>query len=152
MSLRLEFAGSPYIAAPLDTVWRRLIDPHFVATSAPGVESVRVVAPGRFEIASALGIGPVKLHLTIDVEIFDLVELESARLRASASASGSTVKVESAVRLAPVDGSDTLLDWTATTEVDGALAALGTRLMEGVARRLTSDFWVDFARRVEAEP
>jgi carbon monoxide dehydrogenase subunit G len=35
--------------------------------------------------------------------------------------------------------------------VEGTLAGVGARLVEGVARRLTERFWEDFAERVEAE-
>jgi carbon monoxide dehydrogenase subunit G len=34
---------------------------------------------------------------------------------------------------------------------DGALAGVGARLVEGVARKLTERFWEDFAQRVEEE-
>src|SRR5690348_9002998 len=103
MSLQLEFSGSPAIATARQMVWRRLVDPDFVAKSAPGVTSVQIVAPGHFQIASTLGIGPVKLPLTIDVELFDLVEPEHAQLRVSISTTGSTVQVLSTVQLAAVD-------------------------------------------------
>jgi hypothetical protein len=31
------------------------------------------------------------------------------------------------------------------------VAGLGARMLEGTARRLTEDFWTDFARRAGAE-
>jgi carbon monoxide dehydrogenase subunit G len=31
------------------------------------------------------------------------------------------------------------------------VASVGARLLEGTARRLTEEFWTDFARRVSAE-
>jgi uncharacterized protein len=43
------------------------------------------------------------------------------------------------------------LDWSATSEVSGTVASMGTRLMEGTARKLTEQFWTDFARRVSEE-
>jgi carbon monoxide dehydrogenase subunit G len=43
------------------------------------------------------------------------------------------------------------LNWTAQTELNGTLANLGLRLVEGIARKLTEQFWTDFARRVAEE-
>ena len=151
MALQLEFSGSPDIAAARETVWRRLVDPHFVAKSIPGVESMRMVGPDRLQIASAIGVGPVQLHLTGEIELFDLVEPERAGLRASATASGTTAEVVSAVRLEDAGPGRTVLHWTATAEIKGTLAVLGGSLLEGIARKLTTDFWTDFARRVEVE-
>jgi carbon monoxide dehydrogenase subunit G len=38
----------------------------------------------------------------------------------------------------------------ATSTISGTVASLGPRLLESAARRLTEDFWTDFARRVSA--
>ena len=43
--------------------------------------------------------------------------------------------------------SRTRLNWAAVSTIGGALASLGGRLLEGTARRLTEEFWTDFARR-----
>ena len=43
--MKLEFSGAPEVTAPRQVVWDRLMDPQFVAASAPGVESVEAVDP-----------------------------------------------------------------------------------------------------------
>jgi carbon monoxide dehydrogenase subunit G len=65
-------------------------------------------------------------------------------------AHGSAVDTVSDVRLEPLGEQRTRLAWTATTTISGAVASLGARLLEGTARRMTEDFWADFARRVSA--
>jgi carbon monoxide dehydrogenase subunit G len=52
------------------------------------------------------------------------------------------------VRLDEAGSGRTRLNWSATTNVSGTLASVGARLLEGTARRLTEEFWTDFARRV----
>jgi uncharacterized protein len=152
MPLRLEFSGSPTVSADRAAVWRHLLDPHFVAASVPGLESVRILSPERFQIVAALRYGPMKVDLAVEVELSDLVEPERARLRASVDASGSTVTALSDVRLGAPSPDQTLLDWSATVEIDGMLAGLGSPFVDGIARKLTADFWTDFARRAEAAP
>lgn len=149
MPLRLEFSGAPTIAASRPAVWRHLLDPHFLTASVPGVESMEVLAPDRFRIAAALRYGPMTVALKIEVELSDLVEPERASLRIAVNASGSTVTAVSGIRLEETTPERTVLAWTATTEVDGMLAGLGVPFVEGIARKLTTDFWTDFARRVE---
>jgi carbon monoxide dehydrogenase subunit G len=146
--MRLEFAGAPEIMAPREEVWARLMDPNFVAASAPGVESVEPVDPMHFRVISGIGVGPVRVSFQLDVELSDVVPLERLRMTALGRAAGSAVDTVSSVRLEPLGNGRTRLNWVATTTISGTVASLGPRLVESAARRLTEDFWTDFARRV----
>jgi carbon monoxide dehydrogenase subunit G len=148
--MKLEFSGAPEIPAPRAKVWTRLIDPDFVAGSAPGVESVEAVDPTHFKVISGLGVGAVKVKFKLDVELFDIVDGERLKMRARGKAPGSAVDVVSGVRLDDTGNGGTRLNWSATSDVSGTVASVGARLLEGTARRLTEQFWTDFARRVGA--
>jgi carbon monoxide dehydrogenase subunit G len=146
--MKLEFSGAPEITASREKVWEKLRDPNFVAASGPGVESVETVDPTHFKVVSALGVGAVKVRFKLDVELFDIVEGRELKMRARGKAPGSAVDVLSALRLDDAGDGRTRLGWTATSEVSGTVASVGARLLEGTARRLTEQFWTDFARRV----
>jgi len=145
--MKFEFSGAPIIRAPRQVVWNRLTDPDFVAASAPGVESVEARDPTHYSVVSGVGLGVMKIRFNVDVELFDIVEREALSMRSRGNGAGSVVEVVSAVRLVDADGG-TRLDWRATSDVSGALAGLAGRMVEGVARMLTEQFWTDFARRV----
>jgi uncharacterized protein len=149
--MKLVFSGSPEIAAPRERVWRRLMDLEYVAQSARGVESVETLDPSNFKVVSAFGVGAIKVRVRIDIELFDLIEPESAKLRARGKAPGSAMDVVSTMRLEDAGPARTRLNWTATSDVSGTVAGVGARLMEGTARKLSEQFWADFARRVSAE-
>ncbi|HET6577870.1 MAG TPA: carbon monoxide dehydrogenase subunit G [Gemmatimonadales bacterium] len=146
--MKLEFSGAPEITASREKVWEKLRDPNFVAASGPGVESVETVDPTHFKVISALGVGAVKVKFKLDVELFDIVEGRELKMRARGKAPGSAVDVLSALRLDDAGDGRTRLGWTATSDVSGTVASVGARLLEGTARRLTEQFWTDFARRV----
>lgn len=148
--MKLEFAGAPVITASRQTVWQKLLDPDFVGASAPGVESVETIDPTHFKVISALGVGSVKVRFKLDVELFDIVEGEQLKMRARGKAPGSAVDVVSSLRVEDAGDGKTRLHWSATSEVSGTVASVGARLLEGTARRLTEQFWTDFARRVGA--
>lgn len=149
--MKLAFAGSPEVRAPRAEVWRRLLDPHFIGASAPGVDSVEVLGPNRFRMNLGFGVALLKLHFALDVGFHDIVTGESARMEARGAASGTTVAMDSSIRIEELSPRLQRLHWKAETAVEGALAGIGARLVEGVARRLTERFWEDFAERVEAE-
>jgi uncharacterized protein len=148
--MKLEFSGAPEITAPREKVWARLMDPNFVAASAPGVESVEPVDSTHFKVISGLGVGSVKVRFKLDVELSDIVEPERLRMAARGKAPGSAVDVISSVRLEEARNGHTRLNWSATSTVSGTLASVGARLLEGTARKLTEEFWSDFAHRVNA--
>ena len=149
--MKLAFAGTPEIRATRDEVWRRVLDPRFVAASAPGVESVEVLAENRFRMTLGFGIALLRFRFAMDVGFHDIVARESARMEARGSAPGTTVAMVSRIRIEELAPERQRLRWTAETVVDGALAGVGARLVEGVARKLTERFWEDFAKRVEEE-
>jgi carbon monoxide dehydrogenase subunit G len=148
--MKLEFSGAPEVSASRQRVWDRLMDPNFVAASAPGVESVEPVDATHFKVVSGLGVGAVKVKFKLDVELFDVVERESLKMRARGKAPGSMVDTVSSVRLEDAGDERTRLNWSATSDVSGTVASVGARLLEGTARKLTEQFWTDFARRVGA--
>jgi carbon monoxide dehydrogenase subunit G len=149
--MKLEFSGSPAIAAPRERVWERLMDPHFVAQSAPGVESVEAVDPTHFKVISGFGVGSIRVRFTMDVELFDIDAGKSAKMRVRGKAPGSAIDVVSKLQVDDAGSGGTQLKWSATSEVSGTVASVGARLMEGTARKLTEQFWTDFAQRVSQE-
>jgi uncharacterized protein len=149
--MKLEFTGSPEIDGPRDRVWDRLMDPEFVARSAPGVESVEALDPNHFKVITGFGVGSIKLRFAMNVELFDVVPLRSAKMRVRGKAAGSAVDIVSGMTIEDAGPGRSRLDWSATSEVSGTVASVGARLLEGTARKLTDQFWKDFARRVSQE-
>ena len=127
------------------------MDPHFVAQSAPGIESVDAIDPTHFKVVSGFGVGAIKVRFTMDVELFDIVARESAKMRVRGKAPGSAIDVVSNMKIQDAGPGSSQLNWSATSEVSGTVASVGARLMEGTARKLTEQFWTDFARRVSQE-
>jgi carbon monoxide dehydrogenase subunit G len=146
--MKLEFSGAPEVSAPRARVWAHLRDPNFVAASAPGVETVEALDSTHFKVVSGLGVGAVKVRFQLDVALSDIIENQHLRMSARGRAPGSAVETVSVVRLEDTPAGGTRLHWSATSAVNGKVASVGARLLEGTARRLTEEFWSDFARRI----
>ena len=146
--MRLDFSGAPEIAAPPDVVWRRLLDHEFVASVAPGVESVQAVDDRHFKVVSGFGVGAVKLKFQLDVELSDVKPPKSLKMSARGKAPGSGVEVSTTLEIEPIPPNRSRLKWSASSEVRGTVASVGARLLKGTARKLTETFWNKFAERV----
>jgi uncharacterized protein len=149
--MTLEFSGAPEIRATREQVWHRLLDPQFIARSAPGVEAVERIDATRFRMVLGFGVALLKLRFALDVEMFDIVEGISAKMRAHGHAPGSAVDMVSDISVEDSTPGRVRLRWKAASQVTGALTGVGSRIMEGVARKLTSQFWDNFADRVARE-
>ena len=148
--MTLDFAGAPEITASRQTVWTRLLDADFVARSAPGVESVERIDPTHYKVVSGVGVGTVKVRFKLDVELFDIVHGRRLKMRARGHGPGLAIDVLSALAVEDAGGGRTRLNWKATSDLGGTIAKVGGPLLEGTARKLTEEFWTDFARRVSA--
>lgn len=148
--MKLELSGAETMAADRDTVWACLIDPAFVARSAPGDGEVTILGPGHFRMHVDVGIAIFRLTFEMDVEMHDLVPKESARLTATGGAHGTQASVRSSIELEDDGPRRQRLNWQAVGEVHGTLADLGGPIVESVIRMMSRDFWEDFARRVES--
>lgn len=145
--MQLSFSGSNEVAAPRPVVWTHLLDPQFVAASAPGVDKVEQVDESRFQVFLAVGLGALKVHFPLEVELLDVVPPAQVTMRAHGRAPGSGVDMRTAIRLEEAKSGLTTMNWHSDCEVSGILANLGGHLLEGTARKLTEQFWLDFAAR-----
>ncbi len=149
--MRMTFGGAPLIQATKDRVWSCLLDPQFVGSTATAVESVDEIDPTHFTVVAGLGIGALKLRFKLKVELFDIVEGKSAKMRARGKAPGSTLDVTTSFQLEELEPRKVTLAWEAVSDVGGTVASVGARLLEGTARRLAEEFWQDFANKVSEQ-
>jgi carbon monoxide dehydrogenase subunit G len=147
-----EFGGAPVLPSPREAVWRHLQDGDTLAACTPGAESFEVRGPGRYSVRCGVGSGLVRVHVVIEAELHDLVHPESLRLRAHGTGPGSTLDVETTVRLEAIGPERTRLEWRSTTGVHGMLARFGQGMVEEALRRFTEVFWQNVAARLAAAP
>jgi len=149
--MRMSFNGAPEIRATREQVWNAILDPQLVAASAGVVESVEEIDPTHFKVIAGLGIGALKIRFTLNVELFDLVEGQSAKMRARGKAPGSTLDATTSFRLEDAAPGVIRLVWEANSDVGGTVASVGARLLEGTARKLAEQFFKDFAETVSRQ-
>jgi carbon monoxide dehydrogenase subunit G len=146
----MHFEGALSIRAPREKVWDYLTDPEKVSKSAPGLESLEIVEPGKkFRATTSIGFGSVKVRFVNDVEWVDLDPPNMARMKAHGTAPGSGVDATTSMTL--TDGQDgaTDLAWTADVNVVGTVASLAARLMGGVTKKLTTAFFESVRKEIE---
>ena len=146
----MHFDGTVSIQAPRAKVWEYLTDPEKVSRSAPGLESLEIVEPGKkFRATTSIGFGAVKVRFVNDVEWVDLDPPNRAQMKAHGTAPGSGVDATTSMTLTDGQAGATDLAWTADVNVVGTIASLAARLMGGVTKKLTAAFFDSVRKEIE---
>ena len=148
----MEISSNRTIAAPPGAVWQALNDPEVLRECIPGCESFTREAESQWRAVVAAKVGPVSARFTGTMELLDVVPPTSYRLqfKGQGGAAGFA-QGEARVSLSPV-GEETSLAYSATAQVGGKLAQIGSRLVDGVAAKLADDFFERFSARFGAPP
>ena len=145
----MQMSGERTIAADRGTVWAALNDPEVLKECISGCQEMQRTSPNEFEAKVTQKVGPVKANFTGHVELTDVVEGHSYRISgkgkggAAGGASGGA-----AVRLEEVP-EGTKLAYDVDAKVTGKLAQLGSRLIDGFAKKMADDFFDRFKAQVE---
>lgn len=146
----MELTGERIIAADRATVWKALNDPEVLKSCIPGCESMEWTGENALTAEVAQKVGPVKARFKGAVTLEDVVEAQSYRIvgEGKGGAAGFA-KGGAAVSLSDDEGG-TKLSYEAEAKVGGKLAQLGSRLIDGFARKMADEFFDRFKSAVEA--
>ncbi|HZM23619.1 MAG TPA: carbon monoxide dehydrogenase subunit G [Anaerolineales bacterium] len=148
----MRLSGEVTIRAPRKKVWDFLTDPNQIGQCAPGVEKIEMIEPlKRYRGVVSVGFGAVKARFSGDVEVTELNEPNSAKIKAHGSATGSVADAVSDMRLSDGPDGSTVLNWTADVTVSGQLASLASRLMVPVSQKLAQVFYDQVKKKIETE-
>ena len=148
----MEMQGSRRIAAPWSVVWAALNDPEVLMVSIPGCQELTGSPEDGFEAVVKQKIGPVSATFSGKVTLSDVVPLERYTIAGEGKGGAAGfAKGGAAVALAD-DGEATLLTYDVKATVGGKLAQLGSRLIDGVAKKLADSFFENFQAAVEPPP
>jgi uncharacterized protein len=147
----MEMTGEQLIPVGQNEVWRGLNDPAILKACIAGCESIDKVSENEYKVAMTAAVGPVKARFAGKLVLSDLNPPNSYAIAFEGSGGAAGFgKGGAQVRLAP-EGGGTRLSYTAKATVGGKLAQIGSRLIDGVARKMADDFFVKFNQIMVAQ-
>jgi carbon monoxide dehydrogenase subunit G len=148
----MDLHGTHIIPLPRQQVWSALNDPDVLRACIPGCRELTKTADDRFAATVASKIGPVSAVFTGEVQLSDIVPDVSYTISGSGKGGiAGFAKGQSAVLLTDIP-EGTSLSYTATAEIGGKLASVGSRLLQGVARRTADDFFTALIAQLVPPP
>ncbi|PSL21128.1 CoxG family protein [Shimia abyssi] len=144
----MELNDEIRIPAPKQVVYDALNDPNILRQCIPGCEELIQHSPSELEAKVVLKIGPVKARFAGTVELDQSGAPDGFSLSGEGKGGAAGFAKGGANVTLTEDGDETILAYTATADVGGKIAQLGSRLIKGTAKKLSGAFFKKFAEVV----
>lgn len=146
----MQLSDSKVINADRETVYAALLNPEILAACVPGCQEMSGSPEDGFEATVVQKVGPVKATFKGEVELSDMTPPESLTLTgAGKGGAAGFAKGGANVRL-EADGDATILHYDVEAKVGGKLAQLGSRIIDGFAKKMADQFFTKFQEAVGA--
>jgi len=137
----LTGSGEVILSAPVDEVWRRLIDPNELAAIVPGCQSLKQDGPDHYSAQVIIGVAGIRGTYDAHIEMRDKQEPNSVRLVGKASGALGFGSGSGLVTLRAEPDGRTRLQYQYEADVGGKLAAVGQRMLGTVTRYVIGQFF-----------
>jgi hypothetical protein len=145
----MQMSDTRQIAAPPSEVYAALLDPEVLKACVPGATEVTGSPDDGFEATVVQKVGPVKATFKGQVTLTDMVQDTSLTISGEGKGGAAGfAKGGADVRLAPKDGG-TELSYDVEAKVGGKLAQLGSRIIDGFAKKMADQFFGNLQDRLE---
>lgn len=144
----MEMTGEQLIPQSQDVTWKALNDTAVLKDCIPGCESIEQTGDNEYQLVMTARVGPVSAKFKGKMTLSDIVAPQSYRLAFEGQGGvAGFAKGEASVHLSPHEGG-TKLAYAATAMIGGKLAQVGSRLVDGVAKKIAGEFFTAFNARV----
>lgn len=147
----MDLSDEIRISAPRDVVYRALNDPEILRECIPGCDELIQHSPEQLEAKVVLKIGPVKARFAGEVTLDTSNAPGGFTLTGEGKGGAAGFAKGGADVTLTEDGDDTILAYTATVDIGGKIAQLGSRLIAGTAKKLSGKFFTRFGEIVSEQ-
>tara|TARA_B100000029_G_scaffold494793_1_gene559003 strand:- start:480 stop:1091 length:612 start_codon:yes stop_codon:yes gene_type:complete len=140
----MKLAGSYKLKVKKEIVWNALNDPEILKQCIPGCNSFVKENENTFNASATNQIGPMNATFSGIVKLTDIKKNDSYTLSGEGSSSVGFANGTAKVKLMEV-GETTVLSYEVNINVGGKVAQLGSRLIDGVAKKMSDYFFGRFA-------
>ena len=140
----MKLTGSYKLNKKKEVVWKALNDPNILKQCIPGCETFEKENESTFVATATNQIGPMNATFSGTVKLSNIKENESYTLSGEGNASVGFANGSANVRL-DEENEITTLTYDVNVDVGGKIAQLGSRLINGVAKKMSDYFFGRFA-------
>ena len=140
----MKLEGSYKLNLTKEEVWKALNDPNILKQCIPGCESFVMEGSNIFNATATNQIGPMNATFSGTVSLSNIKENESYTLSGEGHSSVGFANGTADIKLTEENGI-TILSYKVNIDVGGKIAQLGSRLINGVAKKMSDYFFGRFS-------
>ena len=140
----MKLAGSYKLNVKKEIVWRALNDSDILKQCIPGCETFEKESDTIFNATATNQIGPMNATFSGKVTLSNIQENQSYTLSGEGQSSVGFANGSADVKLKEENGSTTL-SYEVNINVGGKVAQLGSRLIDGIAKKMSDYFFGRFS-------
>jgi uncharacterized protein len=147
--MAMTMTGAFDLPASREVVWKKLNDPEVLKACIPGCQSLEMTSETTFAAVAKIKLGPVSATFRGNVHLSDIdapngytISGEGEGGVAGFAKGGAKVTLEEIPE-------GTRLSYDVEANIGGKLAQLGSRLIDGVAKKMADEFFAKFAENVK---
>ncbi|MBA4398632.1 MAG: carbon monoxide dehydrogenase [Chloroflexi bacterium] len=146
----MKLEGEHVFNGPREDVWEMFYDPAILASAVPGMDKLDVVAENVYEGVMNVRIGPVSGKFQGKLTLTDVVEPENLTL--TVDGKGAPGYGKGVGKVAFIQNSDgtTTLKYDGDMNIGGALASVGQRMIDSVAKSMIRSAFETLDKALEA--
>ena len=140
----MKLSGSYKLQVKKEIVWKALNDPSILKQCIPGCDTFEKLNENTFEATATNQIGPMNATFSGTINLSNIIENKSYRLSGEGQSSVGFANGIADVKLEELNNVTTLF-YEVDLNVGGKIAQLGSRLIDGVAKKMSDYFFGRFA-------
>jgi uncharacterized protein len=144
--MAMTMSGEVTLPAERSKVWAMLNDPAVLKACIPGCQSLDKTSDTSFAAVARIKIGPVGATFKGKVQLSDIDAPNGYTISGEGEGGiAGFAKGGAKVALVQAEAGGTLLKYNVEANVGGKIAQLGSRLIDGVAKKMADQFFASFA-------
>ncbi len=143
----MHLEGSHKFSAPPERIWTLLNDPAVLARTTPGLSSLEPDGEDVYKARFQIKLGPVNGGFDGSLAVRDKDPLRGYRLEIDVRGRLGSTKAEGTFEIRE-EGEGAVLAFAGDARLKGVLARMGGRVLTGVARQFTRQFFEALEKEV----
>jgi uncharacterized protein len=147
--MAMTMMGEVTLPAERSQVWAMLNDPAVLKACIPGCQSLEKTSDSSFAALAKIKIGPVSASFKGKVQLSG-IDPPNGYTISGEGEGGIAGFANGSARVHLADATEgTILRYDVTANVGGRIAQMGSRLIDGVAKKMADQFFSNFASAID---
>jgi len=132
----MKIEGTHVFNGPRQAVWEMFYDPNVLASALPGAQKMEMVNENEYKFDMNVRVGPVSGAFSGEMQLENVVEPESLTLKGGGKGAPGFLNGIGNVTFKEQEDGTTLMGYEGEVNIGGALASVGQRMIDSVAKSM----------------